>query len=80
VDAIHRTPGTVTLGSVKYRTRAGMGRCQGGFCTCRVMDLISRETGMSKEEITTRGEGSNVVVGRIKESEMEGGAEDDKEC
>jgi glycerol-3-phosphate dehydrogenase len=80
VDAIHRTPGTVTLGSVKYRTRAGMGRCQGGFCTCRVMDLISRETGMSKEEITTRGEGSNVVVGRIKESAMEGGAEDDKEC
>ena len=80
VDAIHRTPGTVTLGSVKYRTRAGMGRCQGGFCTCRVMDLISRETGMSKEEITTRGEGSNIVMGRIKELEMEGGAEDDKEC
>ncbi len=42
VDAIHRTPGTVTLGSVKYRTRADAG-CQGGFCDAQVMDLISRD-------------------------------------
>ena len=51
---------------MKYRTRAGMGRCQGGFCTCRIMDIIHRETGMPKEEITTRGNDSNIVIGKIK--------------
>ncbi|MFZ5974506.1 MAG: NAD(P)/FAD-dependent oxidoreductase [Bacillota bacterium] len=80
VDAIRRTPGEVTLGSIKYRTRAGMGRCQGGFCTCRIMDIIHRETGMPKEDITTRGDGSNIVVGKIKQFAAEGGTEDDQEC
>jgi glycerol-3-phosphate dehydrogenase len=79
VDAISRTPGTVTLGAIKYRTRAGMGRCQGGFCTCRIMDIIHRETGMPKEEITTRGNDSNIVVGKIKQFGAKGGAEDDQE-
>lgn len=79
VDAIHRVPGTVTLGAVKYRTRAGMGRCQGGFCTCRIMDIINRETGMHKQEITTRGNDSNIVTGKIKQFGTEGGANNDQE-
>jgi hypothetical protein len=44
------------------------------------MDIISRETGMPKEEITLRGEGSNLLAGKIKEFAMEGGAEDDQKC
>lgn len=77
VDAIHRAPGTVTLGSVKYRTRASMGRCQGGFCTCRIMDIINKETGMPKEDITTRGNNSNIVVGKVKQFKVQGGSADE---
>jgi glycerol-3-phosphate dehydrogenase len=80
VDAIKRVPGKVTLGAIKYRTRAGMGRCQGGFCTCRIMDIIHRETGMPKEEITTRGYDSNIVVGKIKQFSAQGVSDNDKEC
>lgn len=53
VDAIHR--GAHTLDGIKFRTRAGMGRCQGGFCTWRCMELLSRELGISITEITKRG-------------------------
>jgi glycerol-3-phosphate dehydrogenase len=42
-----------------------MGRCQGGFCTYRLLALIARETGMPVSEITKRGKGSPIVVGRI---------------
>ena len=42
-----------------------MGRCQGGFCTYRIIRILMRETGMSFDEITKRGKGS-----RILESEL----------
>jgi glycerol-3-phosphate dehydrogenase len=63
VEAITR--GHVTLDGIKFYTRAGMGRCQGGFCTYRILSIISRETGMPIERITKRGEGSALVIGRI---------------
>jgi len=59
VDAIHR--GAHTLDGIKFRTRAGMGRCQGGFCTWRCMELLARERGMKLAEITKRGGGSWIV-------------------
>lgn len=43
VDAIHRPVGARTVDGVKRRTRAGMGRCQGGFCGPRVIQILSRE-------------------------------------
>ena len=43
VDAIRRPLGAKTLDGVKRRTRAGMGRCQAGFCSPRVMDILARE-------------------------------------
>ena len=43
VDAIHRPCGARTVDGVKRRTRAGMGRCQGGFCGPRVTQILSRE-------------------------------------
>jgi len=60
--------GHTTLDGVKFATRAGMGRCQGGFCTFRVMEIICRETGMSYDEITKRGGGSWVVSGQLGET------------
>ncbi len=63
VDAVRK--GHRTLDGVKFYTRAGMGRCQGGFCSFKVMRIISRETGLPLEAITKRGAGSGLVVGRI---------------
>jgi glycerol-3-phosphate dehydrogenase len=61
VEAIRR--GHDTLDGVKFFTRAGMGRCQGGFCTSRIIEIIMRETGKSWNEITKRG-GESFVLRR----------------
>lgn len=55
VDAIKRPVGAIDMDGVKRRVRAGMGRCQGGFCTPRVMEILSRELGISYTEVTKRG-------------------------
>jgi glycerol-3-phosphate dehydrogenase len=54
--------GAATLDGVKFRTRAGMGRCQGGYCTTRVMRILSRETGIPFEKITKSG-GNSYIAG-----------------
>ncbi|MBP0000713.1 MAG: NAD(P)/FAD-dependent oxidoreductase [Cyanobacteria bacterium SID2] len=64
LDAIHR--GARTLDGIKFRTRAGMGRCQGGFCTGRCMELLVRKLGIPMTEITKRG-GESWVVRQRKE-------------
>ena len=64
VDSIRRPLGATDLDGVKRRTRAGMGRCQMGFCTPRIMEILSRELGKDMTEITKNGKGSHVVVGR----------------
>ena len=61
VDAIHRPLGATTLDGIKRRTRAGMGRCQSGFCSPKVMELLVRESAKSMAEITKSGGGSNLV-------------------
>lgn len=66
VEAIRRKPGAVDLDGVKRRTRAGMGRCQAGFCTPRIMEIISRELNLPLEQVTKRGGNSQVVIGRTK--------------
>lgn len=67
IDAINRPVGAKSLDGIKRRVRAGMGRCQGGFCSPRVMEILARETGKPIEEITKRGGPSKVLVGRNKE-------------
>ena len=57
--------GHTTLDGIKFRTRARAGRCQGGFCTYKVVKILMRETGMSPEEITKRGGNSRLLVGRL---------------
>ena len=66
IDAIHRPLGARSLDGVKRRTRAGMGRCQAGFCSPRVMEIINRELGLPLEEITKSGGRSNIVLERTK--------------
>ena len=66
LDAIHRPLGARSLDGVKRRTRAGMGRCQAGFCSPRTMEIINRELGLSYEKITKSGGKSNIVLERTK--------------
>lgn len=67
VNSIRRTLGARTLDGVKKRTRAGMGRCQSGFCAPKVVEILSTELGISPEEVTKFGRHSNILVGRDKE-------------
>lgn len=67
MDAIHRPLGARSLDGVKRRTRAGMGRCQSGFCSPRTMEILEREVPLSMFDITKNGVGSNLVYGHNKE-------------
>ncbi len=62
-DAIER--GAATVDGLKFRTRAGMGRCQGGFCATRCIELLSAELGIKMSEVTKRGPGSWLVLDRL---------------
>lgn len=57
--------GHTTLDGIKYYTRAQMGRCQGGFCTYRIIRILMRETGMSYDQITKRGGASAILKGTL---------------
>ena len=65
VDSINSPVGAKDLDGVKRRTRAGMGRCQSGFCSERVMEIIARERGIDMTEVTKSGKGSEILVGRV---------------
>jgi len=65
IEAINR--GATTLDGVKYRTRAGMGRCQGGFCTPHILKILARELGVPIEDVTKKGGKSNVLLYRAKQ-------------
>lgn len=67
VAAIHQNPPARDLDGIKRRTRAQMGRCQGGFCMPYLMEILSRELGVPYGEITKSGSGSEINVCRTKE-------------
>ena len=69
LDAIHRPLGARSLDGVKRRTRAGMGRCQSGFCSPKVMEILEREVPMPVDKIGKNGVGSEFIVGENKELE-----------
>lgn len=64
MDAIHRPVGAKSLDGVKRRTRAGMGRCQAGFCSPKTMQILSRELSKDLLEITKSGKESKLLVER----------------
>lgn len=68
IDAIRRPLGAKSLDGVKRRTRAGMGRCQAGFCSPRTMEILARERGVNQSEITKSGGNSKIIVGTNKDS------------
>lgn len=68
IDAIRRPLGAKSLDGVKRRTRAGMGRCQAGFCSPKTMEILERELSISMFDITKAGGESNMVLGLVKDS------------
>ncbi|MEG0961230.1 MAG: NAD(P)/FAD-dependent oxidoreductase [Lachnospiraceae bacterium] len=67
IDAINRPLGAKSLDGVKRRTRAGMGRCQAGFCSPRTIEILARERGVDPSEITKSGGESKIIVGTNKD-------------
>lgn len=67
LDAIRRPLGARSLDGIKRRTRAGMGRCQSGFCSPRVMELLAGELHIPLSEVTKSGGASRIVLGFNKE-------------
>ena len=66
IDSIRRNPGAKSLDAVKRRCRAGMGRCQGGFCGPRVQQILARELGVPVQEIVLEKKNSFLLTGKTK--------------
>lgn len=66
-EAIRRPVGARTVDGVKKRARAGMGRCQGGFCLPKVLEILASELGEDPVNITKSGGSSRILTGRTKE-------------
>lgn len=69
VDAIRRPLGAKSLDGLKRRVRTGMGRCQAGFCTPRLMEILARELGVDVTEICKNMPGSEMLTGVMGEDE-----------
>jgi glycerol-3-phosphate dehydrogenase len=72
--AIRRPVGARTIDAVKRRTRAGMGRCQGGFCSPRVLEILSEELGVPPTAITKDGGEGYVLMGTLNDFAGKGDA------
>lgn len=66
LDCIHRPLGARSMDGVKRRVRAGMGRCQGGFCGPKVLEILAREQNVPVEKINKNNEGSYMVTGKMR--------------
>ena len=72
VEAIHRPAGAHTVDGVKRRVRPGTGRCQGGFCAPRVLEILSRELRLPMEKILKSNRGTEIVRGALKNDAAKG--------
>ena len=66
-DAISRPLGAKSLDGVKRRTRAGMGRCQAGFCSPKTMEILAEKRGLTPSQITKCGGNSHLIAGTNKD-------------
>jgi glycerol-3-phosphate dehydrogenase len=66
LDALNNPISEKTISAVKYRTRAGMGRCQGGFCLPKIVEILKEEYGLSPEEIKLKNLDSPLFIGETK--------------
>ena len=65
IAAITKNPVALDIDGVKRRTRSGMGRCQGGFCSSYVMKLIAQHTGTDMTDVTKNGAGSYMLTEKM---------------
>ena len=65
-EAIENPLGVCSISSIKYRAWATTGRCQGGYCLTRITEILEKEYGYTPEQITQRGSGSELYIGRVK--------------
>lgn len=61
VNAIHSPIPATTVDAVKRRTRSSMGRCQGGFCVPKIINILARELDKDVTEITLKGSNSYII-------------------
>lgn len=66
INALNSPLKPLSLDGIKRRTRAGMGRCQGGFCFLKVMEIIARVRGISIDEVIKENKDSRIIIGDIK--------------
>lgn len=71
IDAATRPLGATSLDGIKRRTRAGMGRCQAGFCTPKTMEILANARQISQLSVTKNGGSSHMVVGYTKKNIQE---------
>jgi glycerol-3-phosphate dehydrogenase len=76
LDAIRSPIVPVSIDAIKRRTRAGMGRCQGGFCQQKVIEILARELGKEWTDINLKDEGSYILrdVNRKDDGALQGGS------
>jgi len=67
LEAIHNPLGARTIGAIKYRSRATMGRCQGGFCGPNIEKILEEEMGVLPTEMSLKGDGSWLFTGSTKD-------------
>nr|WP_041607794.1 NAD(P)/FAD-dependent oxidoreductase [Halobacteroides halobius] len=68
IDAIHEPVGAKTVNAIKRRVRPGAGRCQGGFCEPKVVEILAEELDIPKTEAKLESENSQLLVEKTKES------------
>lgn len=66
VDAIKRPLAATSIDAIKRRVRAGMGRCQAGFCGPKLIEIIARELDISIEEVNKNIDGSHMITGKTR--------------
>ena len=71
LEAIHNPLGVHTMAGIKLRTRAMMGRCQGGYCQMRIEQMIEQELGVKAEDVLQARSGSWVLTGKMREEDGE---------
>jgi glycerol-3-phosphate dehydrogenase len=67
LDALNNPLSVKTISAVKYRTRAGMGRCHGGFCLPKIVEILKEEYGIPPEEIKLKNLDSPLFIGKTKD-------------
>ena len=72
IDAINSLVPATSIDAIKRRTRAGMGRCQSGFCMPLVAKILEEESGMKMENVTKKGIESEIIVDETKKHRIEG--------